>query len=204
MSLAPRTLPRSRAAIDRHDERVVDTDTFRLLVREGVSAVPDRPAQDSLRHETGAERSDRNWDELLQELRVTQTGIQILSGFLLTLPFQQRFTRLDPAQRSLYLLAVCMSTVAIVLIVAPVSSHRLLFRRHEKAQLVTMADRLAKAGLCALALTVIIVLGLIFSFVLGSGPAIVVTGLAAGLFLTVWVVLPLTILRRHGEHHALP
>jgi hypothetical protein len=149
------------------------------------------------RHETEAERSDRNWNELLQELRVTQTGIQILSGFLLTLPFQQRFTRLDGTQRAVFLFAVCLSTVATGLVVAPVSSHRLLFRRHEKTVLVTMSDRLAKAGLTALGLTVVTVLGLIFSVVAGTAAAVVATVLAAAFFVVTWLVLPELVLRRH-------
>jgi O-antigen/teichoic acid export membrane protein len=148
------------------------------------------------RHETAAERSDRNWDELLQELRVTQTGIQILSGFLLTLPFQARFARLDPTQRGLYLLAVCLSTLATGLVVAPVSSHRLLFRRHEKSELVTISDRIAKSGLIVLALTVITVMALIFSFVVGSGAAAAAALLVSCFFAGAWVILPLSVLRR--------
>jgi hypothetical protein len=149
------------------------------------------------RDESATERADRNWNELLQELRVTQTGIQILSGFLLTLPFQQRFVGLDAIQRAIFLTAVCLSTVATGLVVAPVSSHRLLFRRHEKTVLVTMSDRLAKAGLCALALTVVTVLGLIFSVVVGPWAAATATLVAAALFALTWVVLPAAVLRRH-------
>jgi hypothetical protein len=149
------------------------------------------------RDETPAERSDRNWNELLQELRVTQTGIQILSGFLLTLPFQQRFARLEPGQRALFLFAVCLSTVATGLVIAPVSSHRLLFRRHEKTALVTVSDRLAKAGLCALGLTVVTVLGLIFSVVVGVGAAVTSMAVAVVFFVLTWVALPTAVLRRH-------
>ena len=98
----------------------------------------------SERDETPTERADRNWDELLQELRVTQTGIQILSGFLLTLPFQQRFTALDPPLRTLFLIAVAMATLSTGLVVAPVAAHRLLFRKRQKIALVDTADRLAR------------------------------------------------------------
>ena len=92
---------------------------------EGHRTVPDhgdggdpRPE----RHETPAERMDRNWNELLQELRVTQTGVQILSGFLLTLPFQSRFAELDGQQRTIFLVAVALSTIATALLVSPASS----------------------------------------------------------------------------------
>ena len=85
---------------------------------------------DDDRDETEAERLDRNWSSLLQELRVTQTGVQLLTGFLLTLPFQPRFTGLDGIMRTVYLVTVACSLGATVLLVAPVSMHRVLFRRH--------------------------------------------------------------------------
>ena len=153
------------------------------------------------RDETPTERADRNWDELLQELRVTQTGIQILSGFLLTLPFQQRFTALDDPLRTLFLVAVVLATVSTGLVVAPVASHRLLFRKHHKIALVDTSDRLAKLGLACLGLTVVVVLALVFGFVLGDGAALVAGGAALILFLALWLVVPMMVLRqaRRGD-----
>src|SRR5690606_32068463 len=87
------------------------------------------------RNETASERLDRNWNEILQETRVTQTGIQILTGFLLTVPFQQRFTELTEQQRMFYLGLVLLAAVTTGLVVAPVSLHRWLFRRRAKDQL---------------------------------------------------------------------
>ncbi len=104
------------------------------------------------RHETPTERMDRNWNELLQELRVAQTGVQILTGFLLTVPFQQRFLDLDDYQKGVYLVLVVLAVTATGFIVAPVSLHRILFRRHLKRELVDSADRMAQTGLAALAL----------------------------------------------------
>ncbi len=112
----------------------------------------DEPSTSPERHETGTERADRNWGELMQELRVLQTGAQILVGFLLTIPFQARFEALDGYQRGTYLVLVVMAVASTVLIVAPVSMHRLLFGRHRKAALVRAAARFARAGLVALAL----------------------------------------------------
>jgi hypothetical protein len=161
---------------------------------------------DSGRHETDAERMDRNWSELLQELRVTQTGVQILAGFLLTLPFQQRFTQLSPAQRALFLAAVALATVATGLLIAPVSSHRLLFRHHEKDILVDVADASAKAGLTALAFSVVAVVGLIFSVVTGPRAGVIAAGLALVFFLGMWLALPAFLLRRadRDTRHARP
>jgi len=147
------------------------------------------------RDETATERADRNWDELLQELRVTQTGIQILSGFLLTLPFQQRFTALDGPLRTLFLVAVALATVSTGLLVAPVASHRMLFRKHQKTALVETSDRLAKLGLACVGVTVVLVLALVFGFVLGDSVAFVAGGAALIVFLGLWLVVPMMVLR---------
>src|ERR1700761_1739397 len=92
------------------------------------------------RGETEIERLDRNWSNLLQELRVVQTGVQLLTGFLLTLPFQQRFDVLSQQMRIAYLVTVGCSVGATVLLIAPVGIHRLLFRRHRLQVLVAGAD----------------------------------------------------------------
>ncbi|HEY6743662.1 MAG TPA: DUF6328 family protein [Lapillicoccus sp.] len=147
------------------------------------------------RDETATERADRNWDELLQELRVTQTGIQILSGFLLTLPFQQRFTALDGPLRTLFLVAVALATVSTGLVVAPVAAHRMLFRKHQKIALVETSDRLAKLGLACVGVTVVLVLALVFGFVLGDSAAFVAGGVALVVFLALWLVVPMMVLR---------
>ena len=151
---------------------------------------------DPERNETQAQKMDRNWGELLQELRVTQTGGQILSGFLLTLPFQARFAGLSHGQKILYLVAVVLGSLSSGLLIAPVSAHRLLFRHHEKDVLVSTGDALAKAGLVCLSLTVTAVLALIFSFVVGAGAATLVAVLTAFSFVLCWVLLPLWVQRR--------
>jgi hypothetical protein len=147
------------------------------------------------RRETVDERMDRNWNELLQELRVAQTGVQILTGFLLTVPFQSRFTELDGYQRSVYLVLVVLAITATALIVAPVSLHRVLFRRHRKESLVAHADRLAQAGLAALAL----VLGgsalLLFDIALGRAAGVVAGATVLLVLAVLWVVVPVRLAR---------
>ena len=154
-----------------------------------------------LRNETPAERLDRNWNELLQELRVTQTGIQILSGFLLTLPFQSRFGDLDPVLVGLFLAAAATGTLSTVLIVAPAVAHRVLFRQHAKDILVDSADRMAKAGLACLALTVTLVTSLVFGFVLGLVAAIVAGALALLVFATLWLLVPVRLGRANDRSY---
>ncbi|MEP7035258.1 MAG: DUF6328 family protein [Dermatophilaceae bacterium] len=149
------------------------------------------------RNESNEQRADRNWAELLQELRVTQTGVQILSGFLITLPFQQRFAELSSGYRVVFLAAFVLAMLATGLLIAPVSSHRLLFRRHQKDVLVDTANLLAKAGLFALALTMVAVAMLIFGVVVGTTAGLVASALVLAFFLIVWVVLPAALIRRH-------
>lgn len=150
------------------------------------------------RRETRDERMDRNWNELLQELRVTQTGAQILTGFLLTIPFQQRFADLDEFQRGTYLVLVLLAAVTTGLIVAPVSIHRILFRRHLKPELVQNADVLARAGLVTLALVMSGVTMLLFDVVLDRTAGIV-AGVSVLVFLAAcWLVWPLHLVRRAG------
>ena len=151
---------------------------------------------DAERDETPAEKMDRNWDELLQELRVTQTGVQILTGFLLTLPFQQRFAGLDGQQRFLFLLAIVLGAFSTAMLVAPVSSHRILFRKHEKDVLVEMGNVFAKVGLAGLALAITTVLMLIFDVVVSRRAGVTVAVVAAVFFTLAWLVVPLLALRK--------
>src|SRR6476620_3435932 len=115
--------------------------------------------------ESEAERLTRNLNELLQELRVTQTGIQILTGFLLTLPFSQRFQDLDAVHRGAFLAILTGSVIASELVTSPVAFHRVLFRHVQRPWLVEAANRAARAGLSFLALTTSGVVWLVFDLV---------------------------------------
>lgn len=150
------------------------------------------------RSETQVERLDRNWATLLQELRVTQTGVQLLTGFLLTLPFQQRFDRLDELMRGVYVATVACSVAATLALVAPVAMHRMLFRRRRLKVLVSVAHRLAIAGIVLLGLALVGVTVVVIDMVYGrtaafDGGAIALTG-----FVVLWVVLPM-VLRAGGR-----
>ncbi len=148
------------------------------------------------RDATPAERLDRNWAELLQELRVTQTGIQLLSGFLLILPFQTRFGDIDPVLVGVFLAAVLLAALSTALVLAPVTAHRLLFRQHEKDVLVNLGTVMAKAGLACLALTVGLVATLVVGVVVGLVAGIVTGAVSLLVFAVLWVVLPLALVRR--------
>jgi hypothetical protein len=150
-----------------------------------------RDAQRDGRDESVDERADRNFNELLQELRVAQTGVQINFAFLVTLPFTQRFGTLSEDQKWLYLATLFAAAVAMACLIAPVSQHRILFGRRRKPQLVLSGNRFAHAGLAFLLVAVIGSLLLIVEVVINLATAIVVCALVAAWFITAWYLKPL-------------
>jgi hypothetical protein len=162
--------------------------------------VIDHPERDqswdtASRSETEIQRLDRNWLSLLQELRVVQTGVQLLTGFLLTLPFQTRFDGLSQTMRVIYLATVACSVCATVLLETPVGMHRLLFRRHRIQYLVSAADRLAYAGLLLMGVALTGVTVIIFGAVAGPTAGTIAGACALSALLSFWVVLPLWVRR---------
>lgn len=132
------------------------------------------------RNETREEQLDRNWTELLQELRVLQTGVQILAGFLLTLPFQSRFEDLDDYQVGLYLVDVSLAALTTAFILLPVSVHRRLFRKRLKKTLVTSADTIAKIALSGAAALSAGTSALVFDVVAGRAAGSLPAGVFCG------------------------
>jgi hypothetical protein len=158
---------------------------------------PTRPA----RNETPLERADRNFSELLQELRVTQTGVQILFAFLLTLAFTPRFLDLDTFQRATYVTTLLLAVLAATLFTAPAALHRSLFQQNAKPAIVQVSSRLATAGLIVLMpaftgsvlLVVDVTLGRTAGIVAGAG-----TLLAC---LLLWALLP-KLVKRSSDRDA--
>jgi O-antigen/teichoic acid export membrane protein len=148
------------------------------------------------RDETDLERWDRNFIELLQELRVAQTGVQILFAFLLTLPFTNRFGQISDLDKAVYVITLVAAATATALLIAPVSDHRQVFRQGRKPELVRTASTLAQAGLGALLVAIIGAVFLVLDVVAGLGWA---TGLAVVitlLYLALWYMLPKLIRAR--------
>jgi hypothetical protein len=142
------------------------------------------------RSETETERLDRNWASLLQELRVVQTGVQLLTGFLLTLPFQQRFDTLDDDMRTVYLVTVSCAVASTVLLIAPVGMHRVLFRQRRLKELVATAHWLAYGGLVLLGLALTGMTVVIFDTVSGRTAGVVAGAVALASFAAFWVLIP--------------
>jgi hypothetical protein len=141
--------------------------------------------------ETVAERADRNFGDLLQELRVAQTGVQILFAFLLTMPLQSRFERLDDWERGTFVTALLLSAGATVCLIAPVAYHRALFARQMKHEVVKAASRFAILGLVLLAGAITCAVDLVLDLVLGRTPALIIAAGLAAVLLLAWAVLPL-------------
>ena len=148
------------------------------------------------RRESAAKRMDRHWNEMLQELRVTQTGVQILFAFLLILPFQVGFAELSDASRNLYVAVVCLVTTSTILNLAPVITHRFLYQRHRRDALMRVSDILARTSFVTLGLALLGAVLLAVDMVLGRGPALVIIGVFALLIVVLWVVVPKVILAR--------
>jgi hypothetical protein len=153
-------------------------------------------AQPYERDESAAHRLDRNYNELLQELRVAQTGVQILFAFLLSIAFQQRFALLQDYQRVIYLVTLIAAALAAVLLIAPVAVHRLLFARHLKDEVVALTSRLAVAGLAVLALAMDGAALLIVDVVTNLTAGVTVAALLAVVVVALWVVVPIRNRRR--------
>src|SRR3954447_9579872 len=152
--------------------------------------------------ETVAQRADRNFNDILQELRVTQTGVQILFGFLLTMPLQARFEKLDSYEKALLVIAVLLLATATACIIAPVAWHRALFRYRLKTEIVDAGNAFAKAGLTFLGLGIVTSMLLMLDLVVSRGLAITF-GVAIGVLLFgLWAVSP--AVRRRGLRPQTP
>jgi len=143
------------------------------------------------RNETHLERCDRNLVELLQEVRVVQTGVQVLFAFLLMAPLTPGFADLGGVQRVEYFVTLALAGAAAVLLIAPTAYHRVLFRLGDKDYLVTVANRRTIAGLTAVALSMVGAFVFVTDILFGRTAALA-AGLATGsIMLILWAALPL-------------
>ncbi|MEU9314393.1 DUF6328 family protein [Streptomyces sp. NPDC048295] len=145
--------------------------------------------------ETPAERADRNLIELLQELRVVQTGVQIVFAFLLGVAFTSQFPHLDTFERTTYVVTLLLTVVASAVLATPVALHRGLFHRGAKVRIVALSAQLAETGLVFLALALNGAVLLLMDVVLGRTAAVTVTAATLVMFTGLWFVLPRALRR---------
>jgi hypothetical protein len=159
-----------------------------------------RPESDQPPEGIPPETINRNWTELIQEMRSTQTGLQVLTAFLLTLPYSDKFDTLDRVQEAAYLLVLIGAVSGIAVIMSPVAHHRILFRRGRRPWLVATANRVARTALVLVALTSCGVIFLTFDLTVGRTPALVATAIALIVYLVLWVGIPLRAAFRGGDN----
>jgi predicted membrane channel-forming protein YqfA (hemolysin III family) len=155
------------------------------MVKVGTREMPDA------RQETEEQRNDRNLGEQIQELRVAGLGVQVLFGFLLSLPFSNKFSQLSGAQRDVYVTCLTFAAVATTLLIGPVAYHRLVFRRGMKERLVRFTNTLAIFGLIAVGGSVLTAVLLVTWYVAGAAAGSVITALVGVMMGTLWFAVPL-------------
>ncbi|MEK6439487.1 DUF6328 family protein [Pseudonocardia sp. T1-2H] len=133
----------------------------------------------------------RNMQELLQELRVAQTGVQVLFAFLLTVPFQQAFRQVSTFQLNLYYATLLAAALAVVLFVAPAAQHRMLFGKQDEARLLGRFNRQTIGGLLCLGAAMVGAVLLVTSYLFGTTRAVVTAAISVAVVLAFWVVGPL-------------
>ncbi|MFJ9562450.1 DUF6328 family protein [Streptomyces fuscichromogenes] len=149
------------------------------------------------RDETEEERADRMWGELIQEVRVAQTGVQILFGFLLTVVFQQKYAELSDTDKTIYVITVILGASATGALIGPVSLHRLVAGRRVKPKAVRVASRLTSVGLFLLLVTMTAALVLILRVATDGSPVTWVVVAVVVWYLLCWYGLPLWSRHRH-------
>jgi hypothetical protein len=150
-----------------------------------------KPGHNDGREESEQERLDRNLNEMLQELRVVIPGVQVLFAFLLTVPFQQNFTKIDDFQRDVYFTTLICTAISAILLMSPTAYHRLTFRYQQKRKLVFYSNRFAIVGLTFLALAMTGAILLVTDVLFSTTTSAVVTALTVTAFLVLWYALPL-------------
>ncbi|MDY0909329.1 DUF6328 family protein [Microbacterium sp. CFBP9034] len=168
--------------------------------RETHSQEDRQDDRDDGRDETPTERADRNWIEVLQELRVLQTGTQILTGFLLALAFQPAFADLTDGQRTIYLSLVVISALSAIIALAPVSLHRVLFQQRAKAEVVAYGHVALITALFTVSVLVVGVVAFVFDVVVGDAAAWWALWSLTALIIVLWLIVPAIIrVRARGK-----
>jgi hypothetical protein len=134
---------------------------------------------------------NRNWTELVQELRATQIGVQVLIGFLLALPYTDKFGTLTHLEKSAYLIVLSVAVAATAAVLAPIAYHRILFRRGVRPWLVETANTIARAGLVLGALSMCGVVFLAFDLAAGNAAGVVAFLVSVLGYVVLWLVVPL-------------
>jgi uncharacterized protein involved in cysteine biosynthesis len=143
------------------------------------------------REESEQERTDRNLQEMLGELRVALPGVQVLFAFLLVVPFNQRFAQVTDFQKTLYLVTMLFTTASTICLIAPTAHHRLEFRQQDKEAIVETGNRIVIIGLTLLAIAMTGAVLFVTDYLYGTGTTLAAAGGVALGFAALWYVIPL-------------
>jgi hypothetical protein len=154
-----------------------------MTAPEPPTGEPAQPAEPTI---------NRNWTELVQELRATQIGVQVLIGFLLALPYTDRFDTLDHLEKAAYLTVLSIAVAATAAVLAPIAYHRILFRRGLRPWLVETANKIARVGLVLAALSMCGVVFLAFDLAAGTAAGVAASAVAFVGYVALWLVVPLS------------
>ena len=134
---------------------------------------------------------DRELIELLNELRVTLPGVQVLFAFLLIVPFSQRFELINDLQKYAYIVALTFTALGSALLIAPTPYHRIRWRDQDKDAMLRLANRLALAGTVCVAIAMPCALFFVTDFLFKSPLPALLAALVIGVIVTFWYALPL-------------
>jgi cation transport ATPase len=149
--------------------------------------MPDRePADEPDRTEEEQERLNRQMTELLNELRVAMPGVQVLFAFLLTVPFQQGFEKVDGFQRDVYFVALLAAATATAFLIAPSAYHRIAFQTHDKPRIIRVGTLQFIVGLVALAVAMNCAILLVTDVLFHAGTVVVTLAITGSLFAWLW------------------
>ena len=143
-------------------------------------------AEEPDRSQEEQERLNRQMTELLNELRVAMPGVQVLFGFLLAVPFQQRFETVNAFQRDVYFVTLIAAAVATAFLIAPSAYHRIAFQTHEKPRIIKVGTLQFVCGLVALAVAMNCAVLLVTDFIFGGTTVIVTVAAIGSLFTWLW------------------
>jgi amino acid transporter len=153
------------------------------------------------RTEDEQEQLNRQLNELLQEVRVAMPGVQILFGFLLAVPFNQRFAEVTDFQRDVYLVTLVSAAAAAAFFIAPSAYHRIMFRQGDKRHMIRLASRMAVAGVAFLGIAMTAAVLLVTDFLFATATAVFVTAVVFVLFAWLWFGLGLTRRAQGARSH---
>jgi cation transport ATPase len=149
------------------------------------------PAEEADRTDEEQARLNRQMTELLNELRVAMPGVQVLFGFLLAVPFQQRFATVNAFQRNIYFVALVSAAVATAFLIAPSAYHRIAFGQHDKPRIIAIGTVQFICGLVALAIAMNCAVLLVTDFLFQATTVVVTLIVVGTLFASLWFGLGL-------------